>query len=192
MRCRAGCRCGTELIQGTFMSVLANIRYIYGNRMAHEDWREVWCVMTAVILLGCGGSPRGRSDVVPGAGVSSGTSRPVSHLEQYRPQVATRTDTTILIQDDNGNTFPMKVRKVGDALIYQDDMVVTQGPEQSAIGIRKFLRWDDGIIPYIISQDHPHRADILRAIETLNKNTVLWFRPATSFGSDYISIFSGD
>jgi hypothetical protein len=114
------------------------------------------------------------------------------NMEKYRPQATLRTDVTITVQDQDGRRFPMKVKKVGKALIFQDDIVIAEDSVQSAVGVKSFLRWKDGIIPYIISPNHPYRADILRTIETLNKNTVLWYRPTTNVGSGHISIIHGD
>jgi Astacin (Peptidase family M12A) len=114
------------------------------------------------------------------------------NIEKYRPQATLRTDMTITVQDQDGRRFPMKVKKVGKALIFQDDIVIAEDSVQGAVGVRRFIRWKDGIIPYIISPNHPYRADILRAIETLNKNTVLWYRPTTNVGSGHIAIIHGD
>lgn len=114
------------------------------------------------------------------------------NIEKFSPQMTQRQTVTITVQDQDGRKFPMKVKKVGKRLIYQDDIVIAEDSVQGAVGIRRFLRWKDGIIPYFISQNHPYRTEILRAIETLNKNTVLWYRPATSAGSGHISITHGD
>lgn len=61
----------------------------------------------------------------------------------------------------------------------------------SAVGVRKFMRWDKGIIPFYIADNHPLKAEILQAIQTLNSNTVLWFKPATSTNINHIKIIDG-
>jgi hypothetical protein len=114
------------------------------------------------------------------------------NIEKFSPQTTQRPTVTITVQDEDGRKFPMKVKKVGKYLIYQDDIVITEDSVQGAVGVRRFHRWKDGIIPYVISPNHPYRADIERAIETLNKNTVLWYRPTKNVGSGHISITHGD
>ncbi|MBK9949300.1 MAG: M12 family metallopeptidase [Nitrospira sp.] len=107
------------------------------------------------------------------------------------------TPATFTIQGPNGELSTLTGRKVGQEFVYQGDMRFRY-PEKSGqyepfgIGIRRFKRWDNGVIPYYLQTDHPYRAAILRAIDTLNRNTVLWYVPATDPSSDHISIQYGE
>ena len=110
--------------------------------------------------------------------------------EKFNPQIIKRIATQITIEDEDGKKYPINVRKVGKSLIYQDDIVIGEAV-LSASGIRKFLRWDNGIIPFYIAANHPLKPQILQAIETLNRETVLWYVPASNTGKDHISIING-
>ena len=112
--------------------------------------------------------------------------------ETYKPSIKNRTAGTYKIEGDNGKV-DVNVENVDGAIILGGDIVLKPANVASAIGIRKFLRWDKGIIPYKIADDHPYRQTILRAIRTLNSNTVLWYKPAdANYSGKFINITNGD
>ena len=85
-----------------------------------------------------------------------------------------------------------KIQRVDGAIIYQGDIVLVPKGVQPALGIGKFLRWKDGIIPYYIQPNHPKTAEINQAINTVIRNTKLWFRPTTNFSSNFVTIINGN
>jgi hypothetical protein len=101
-----------------------------------------------------------------------------------------QTTETYTIDGDDG-PVQVKVKRVDGAIIYGGDMVLQPKGISSAIGIKKFRRWNNGIIPYKIASNHPYRSQIQNAINTLNSSTVLWYREATSNDNNYVSIIRG-
>ena len=71
-------------------------------------------------------------------------------------------------------------------MLNQGDIVLVPKGVQPAVALR-FRRWKDGIIPYYIEPNHPKTSEINRAINSLNRNTKLRFRPTTNFGSNFIT-----
>ena len=112
--------------------------------------------------------------------------------ESYRPGITSRASSTFEIIDNQNVRLKIPVEIINGAIVYQNDMVLVPENVKTAVGIRRFRRWPNGIIPYHIQPDHPYREQIIQAIETLNKNTKLWFRPTQNFGSKHISIVKGD
>ena len=113
--------------------------------------------------------------------------------ETFKPSVILREPTTYRFVGKDGKSYNIPVERVDGALIHQGDILIQpKNAVQNAVGRTPFLRWDDGIIPYYIEPNHPYRAQINSAIDTLNRNTVLWFKPTTNFGSDYVSIRHGN
>lgn len=110
--------------------------------------------------------------------------------EIYRPEIKERTVQQFTIETDDGPVL-MEVKRVRGALVYGDDMIIKPDGVSEAIGTRRFLRWNEGIIPYRIASNHPYRNQILEAIATLNSSTVLWYVEATSNHRKYISIIHG-
>lgn len=107
------------------------------------------------------------------------------------------TPATLEVQGPNGELSTLTGRKVGQEFVYQGDMRFRY-PEKSGqfepfgIGIRRFKRWDNGVIPYYLQTKHPYEKQIRNAIEILNRDTVLWYVPATDPSRDHISIQYGE
>lgn len=107
------------------------------------------------------------------------------------PSKAQTTTETYTIDGEDG-PVQVKVKRVDGAIIYGGDMVLQPKGISSALGIKKYRRWNNGIIPYKIAANHPYRTQILNAINTLNGSTVLWYREATSNDNNYVNIIKGN
>ena len=113
--------------------------------------------------------------------------------ELYKPKITNSSLENYFFKGNDGRQHKMAVRNVDGALIYQGDIVVKRkNSPQMAAGVTPFLRWTDGVIPFYLLPGHPDTALILSAIDNLNRNTVLWFKPTTNFSENYISIQNED
>jgi hypothetical protein len=174
------CRKLTNRLLGSRMPRTARIQYPGGEirdsrPMAQTRFRDR-LLLFAIVISTC----------------SAGLFENTLAAEKFRPSVTSRPATTIKVQNEVGSTFTIKARRVGEAIVYQDDIIIAETQVQEASGTRQFRRWKDGIISFKIEANHPYRTEILNAIENLNRNTVLWYREATDVGSKYISIIHGD
>lgn len=168
------------------------------TRRAHHILHLV--LLTVLFLSGCSGGEQDQSASVPNqpspAPTQPGPGPTPPGQSPLPPDNENGTPATLEVQGPNGELSTLTGKKVGQVFVYQGDMLFKY-PEKSGqfepygIGIRRFRRWDNGIIPFSLQADHPYRADILRAIDTLNRNTVLWYVPTTDPGSDHIDIQYG-
>jgi|GEM_PF-6199286 len=116
---------------------------------------------------------------------------PQAALCQYR-STAKATTATISIMDDDGVRQTIRGKQIDGAFVYQGDMVLVPAGVSLASGVRKFLRWSNGVIPYTIASNHPYKAKIEAAIQALNASTVLWYKPTRNFGAPHIYIGYGN
>jgi Astacin (Peptidase family M12A) len=94
--------------------------------------------------------------------------------------------------DAYGKTVDLPVTDRDGELVFGGDVVVRPKGASQALGIARWRRWPNGIIPYRIDPNHPFKREIERAISTLNSQTVLWFKPTTDYSSSYISIVNSN
>jgi hypothetical protein len=114
-------------------------------------------------------------------------------VERYKPTLKRNSSpATIRLINEQGKETAVKVENINGAYVLEGDMVLKPEGVSSAIGVRKYLRWTDGIIRYQIEPNHPHRKEILRTINSLNKNTVLWYQETSAVNKNYISIVHGN
>ena len=100
--------------------------------------------------------------------------------------------TTLDLETDDGEIVSVIVEASEGQYVMDGDIVLQPVSIQPGVGIRSFLRWDRGRIPYIMSPNHPNAAEIERAIRHLNDTTVLWFVPTQNAGSSHIDIVDGN
>lgn len=118
------------------------------------------------------------------------SSTPVWSQELYKPEIKERILQEHIIKGPKGRVKVM-VENVDGALVLGGDIVLQPKGGANIAGISRLRLWKDGIIPYKIDPNHPFRGDIIRAIETLNSNTVLWYREAVSDLEPHVSIVHG-
>jgi Astacin (Peptidase family M12A) len=93
----------------------------------------------------------------------------------------------LTITDENGVNKVVHGKIIDGKFMYQGDMILANDVS-FASGARKFRRWENGTIPYIIEPNHPARQMILNAIEKLNANTSLWFKPTHDISINHVYI----
>ncbi len=115
--------------------------------------------------------------------------------EMYKPEVTNRNVRQATIQLPFAKSAQRLNVEVIDGLVILDgDMIVGRavavfGEGAAAISGNNY-RWNNGVIPYKIANNHPKRNDIMTAISRVNAQTKLCLTPRTN-ESDYVEFISG-
>lgn len=114
--------------------------------------------------------------------------------EIFKPEVTNRNVRQATIQLPFASSAQrLNVEVVDGFVILDGDIIVGRavqifGEGAAAIGGNNY-RWNNGVIPYKIANNHPKRNDILTAISRVNSQTNLCLTPQTN-ESDYVEFIS--
>ncbi|MEZ4883617.1 MAG: M12 family metallopeptidase [Chitinophagales bacterium] len=128
---------------------------------------------------------------------SRGSSRIPQDAETYKPDNDNRKikelDVTLPMRF---NRQRLKLEIVDNMAIYEGDIVLGHeaefnGEVSFAVAIaNNTYRWEDGIMPYVLSPSHPRKTEILQAIDHINKKTKICMVERTN-ERDYVNFLSG-
>ncbi len=128
---------------------------------------------------------------------SRANARFAQNAEIYKPNSNNRKIKELDVQlPMRFNTQRMKVEIVDQMAIYEGDIVLGHeaefnGEVSFAIAIaHNDYRWENGIMPYVLSPEHPRKAEIIEAIDHINKKTKICMVERTN-ERDYVNFLSG-
>lgn len=128
---------------------------------------------------------------------SRSNSRHGQNAEVYKPDNNNRQIKELdVLLPMRFNKQRMKVEVVDNMAIYEGDIVLGHEAQFNnevsfAIAIaNNNYRWENGIMPYTLSPEHPRRTEILQAIDHVNKKTKMCLVERTN-ERDYVNFLSG-
>jgi hypothetical protein len=126
--------------------------------------------------------------------INHSRSKKLSDLDNPSPNY----DETYVNMDKDGNMLVTSLFIDGKYVVYQGDILVTdaktffkQGMNKRPLVVGTPKYWPDGVIPYVIEEGLPNRADVQKAIAYLNKMTNVQFVPRKN-EAGYVFIKEGN